>query len=116
MRAAVDEFVSAHNKTRMAALRFNRTAQLTIDPTAQEFWVQVDTSLTGTGAMDTVGAVVKLADENVSLAATRSVICFDSRGIATSAGSCQAANFQVVFSRGLYADTLTSTATGLMTR
>ncbi len=116
VRAAFDEFTAAHNKTRMAALRFNRTAELSIDVSAQSFWVQVDTSLAGTGVMDTVGAVVNLADDNVNLKATRSLLCFDSRGIATSVGSCQAANVAVLFSRGVHVDTLTSTATGLITR
>ena len=116
VRGAFDEFTAAHRKTRMAALRFNRTAQLSIDVSAQSFWVQVDTSLAGTGVMDTVGAVVRLTEDDVDLQATRSLVCFDSRGIATSVGSCQPANMVVVFSRGAYVDTLTSSATGLVIR
>ncbi len=116
-RGAVGEFVAAHNLARMVAIRSGRTSELRIDPGSGTFWVQVDSSLAGTGAMDTISNVVRLSDSNVSLSSTSSVLCFDERGIASSLGDCDATQSAVVtFTSGPEVDTLRRTALGLISR
>ena len=116
-RGAVDEFVAAHNLARTIAIRSGRTSELRIEPESGTFWVQVDSSLAGSGVMDTIGTVVRLSDSNVSLSSTRSVLCFDGRGIVSSAGDCDAAqDALVIFTRGPEADTIRRTALGVIPR
>ena len=116
-RGAAAEFVASHNLARAVAIRSGRTSELRIEPESGMFWVQVDSSLAGTGAMDTIGAVVHLSDLNVSVDSDRSVLCFDGRGIASSFGDCDAnQNAVVTFNRGLRADTLRRTALGVIPR
>ena len=116
-RAAVEKFVAVHNLARTVAIRSGRTSELRIEPDSGTFWVQVDSSLAGSGVMDTIGTVVRLSDSNVSLSSTRSVLCFDGRGIVSSAGDCDAAqDALVIFTRGPEADTIRRTALGVIPR
>ncbi len=116
-RGAVDEFVAAHNLARTIAIRSGRTSELRIEPESGTFWVQVDSSLAGTGAMDTIGTVVRLSDLRVSLNSSGLVLCFDGRGIASSFGDCDATqNAVITFTSGAKADTLRRTALGVIPR
>ncbi len=65
VRGAADQFISAHQKARTAAVRFGAIAELHIDASTERFWVQIDTTLTGSGVMDTIGAVVDLSEDQV---------------------------------------------------
>ncbi len=116
-RGAVNEFVAAHNLAQVVAIRSGRTSELRIEPESGTFWVQVDSSLAGTGAMDTIGTVVHRSDLGVSLSSSRAVLCFDGRGIASSLGDCDTSQDAVVtFTSGTEADTLWRTPLGVIPR
>lgn len=113
-----DMFVSTHSYAKSTAVRFGRMSELHIDATGDRYWIEVDTS--GTGVRDTVGGI-RTVDDPVGLASNRSLLCFDSRGLATtrttSAGlSCQAANANVVFSYDGLVDSVQTTALGKVLR
>ena len=116
VRRAADQFVSAHQKARTAALRYGRTSELHMAG-GTKFWIQVDTSLNGDGAYDTLGAVVDVSSERVAFASTASLLCFDLRGLVGSGGSCPADGAStLVFQRGNTVDSLATTAAGLLLR
>ena len=81
---SVDRLMIAHGLTRATAIRFGRVAELHIDAANKRFWVEVDTS--GTGVRDTVGLVNQL-DAALTVTSTRSLLCFDARGLATARGT-----------------------------
>ncbi|MGD2154150.1 MAG: GspH/FimT family pseudopilin [Gemmatimonadales bacterium] len=114
-RAAVDEFVSTHTLARSAAVRYGRTAELHIDASNARFWVEVDTASAG-GVKDTVGVVKYLDSMGVGVSSDRAVLCFDSRGLPTTRGSCEAADATLVFSSPGEADTVQITALGRVLR
>ena len=88
VRGAVNQFRSAHQKARTAAIRYGAVAELHMDASTDQFWVEIDTTLAGSGVMDTVGAVIDLSEIAVDLMATRSVVCFDARGLVATAVGC----------------------------
>ena len=117
VRGAVDQFISAHQKARTAAVRFGAVAELHIDASADQFWVQIDTTLAGSGGMDTIGAVVDLTEDHVDLRANRSLLCFDPRGVVANAAGCPSTGAAGVgFSRGSTSDTVRITASGMLFR
>ena len=114
-KGAADQFTSAHQKARTAAVRFGAVAELHIDATGDRFWVQIDTTADGSGVMDTIGKVVDLSDNGVDLRSTRSLLCFDPRGlIAGRAGCPTTGSLGIAFSRKSSSDTLAVTASGLL--
>jgi Tfp pilus assembly protein FimT len=116
-RGARDDFLSAHNLAKAMAVRSNRVAQLRIRTDTAMFWVQVDTTLAGSGSMDTIGTVFRLADANVVIQSDRSVLCFDARGIASSVPPCDATQSAlVVFTHENDADTVRRTVAGIIPR
>ena len=115
VRGAADQFVSAHQKARTAAVRFGAVAELHIDASADRFWVQIDTTLARSGVMDTIGAVVDLSEDQVDLRANRSLLCFDPRGlVATAAGCPSTGAVGVGFFRGSASDTTWVIASGML--
>ena len=112
-RSSVDRLTMAHGLTRATAVRFGRVAELHIDAANRKFWVEVDTS--GTGIRDTVGMLNQLADA-LAVTSTRSVLCFDSRGLATARGACEPADAIVTFSANGRTDTLQTTVLGMVLR
>ena len=115
VKGAADQFISAHQKARTAAVRFGAVAELHIDASTDRFWVQIDTTVSGSGVMDTIGQVVDLSEDEVDLRATRSLVCFDPRGLIASAAGCPTTGSLVIgFSRGSSSDTLVATASGLL--
>ncbi len=117
VKGAADRFTSAHQKARTAAVRFGAVAELHIDAPTDRFWVQIDTTVSGSGVMDTIGAVVDLGEDQVDLRATKSLLCFDPRGLVAAAAGCPttgSAGFG--FSRGSSSDTVWVTASGLLFR
>ncbi len=114
-RVAVDEFVTTHRLARSAAARYGRIAELHILPSSGRVWVEVDTS-GGAGIMDTIGLVKNIEGEGLNLSSNRQILCFDSRGLPTSRGSCQPADATLIFSAGGRADTVRITALGEVLR
>ena len=105
-RAAMDQFISAHALARSMAVRYGRLAALHIDPSADRYWIEVDTATGLTTAMDTVGRVRSLSEDGVDLASDRSVLCFDARGFPSTRDSCESPAATLVFSSAERSDTL----------
>ena len=110
---AVDRLAMAHGLARATAIRSGRVAELHIDAANTRFWVEVDTS--GTGIRDTVGLMTDLAGQ-VTMTSTRSLLCFDSRGLTTTRGACEAGDALVSFSLEGRTDTLRTTVLGKVLR
>lgn len=113
-RSAAAQFASAHFMARTAAMRYGRPAELHIDATNARFWVEADTLVAG-GARDTIGVVHGLSGR-LTMASTRSVVCFDRRGLAWTGGSCQPGDATVIFSGVGRSDTVTTTILGKLVR
>ena len=117
VRGAADQFISAHQKARTAAVRFGAIAELHIDASTDRFWVQIDTTLAGSGVMDTIGAVVDVSEDQVDVTANKSLLCFDPRGLVAVAAGCPTTGAAAIgFSRGSSSDTVTVTASGMLQR
>jgi prepilin-type N-terminal cleavage/methylation domain-containing protein len=114
--SAADQFVVVHNLTRATALRYGRIAQLHIDAPNKRFWVDVDTSANGTNQRATIANVRDVSENGLTMTSTRTLLCFDARGIPSTQGSCQPGDAQLIFSDGMRADTLVTTALGKMLR
>ncbi len=112
-QGAVDRLMTAHALTRATATRFGRTAELHLDAANVRFWIEVDTS--GTGIRDTVGLVHDLAGE-VTMSSDRSLLCFDSRGLATTLNTCESGDALVQFSFGDRTDSFQTTVWGQVER
>lgn len=116
VRGAVTAFMSAHSLTRATALRQGGVAELHIDATNDRFWVEVDTSVARSGVMDTVGFVVDLLDQRVTLSSTQTLLCFDGRGLTSTAAGCATSGATVSFTREDIVDTIQTTALGKILR
>ena len=114
--SAADQFVVAHSLTRSTALRYGRIAQLHVDATTQRFWVDVDTSANGIGQRATIANIRYVNDVGLHMASNRALLCFDARGIASIAGSCESGDLKVIFSDGVMADTVATTILGKVLR
>ena len=109
---AADEFVVAGQRARVVAVHTGRTAQVRIDE--NRIWVEADTTRARTGEKSVIGDVVDLADSGVTLESTVSSLCFDSRGIAPTRGSCAGSGGELEFSKGNSSKTVAVMATGFM--
>ncbi len=107
--------MSTHNLTRSIAVRHGRTAELHIDASAGRFWVEVDTGTTSV-VKDTVGVIKDLSTNDVSITSDRAILCFDSRGLPTTRGACDAADATLILTSGSRVDTLSITALGRVLR
>jgi prepilin-type N-terminal cleavage/methylation domain-containing protein len=114
-RTAAALFASAHFMARSTAMRYGRQAELHIDATNALFYVVVDTTLYG-GKQDTIGPVHRITDGNLTMSSTRSVLCFDRRGLALTGGSCQGGDATVIFTTVGRADTVITTVLGKVMR
>lgn len=114
--SAADQFVVVHSLTRSTALRYGRIAQLHVDATGQRFWVDVDTSANGIGQRATIANIRYVNDAGLEMATNRTLLCFDARGIASTAGSCESGDVKVIFSDGVMADTVSTTILGKVLR
>ncbi len=105
--------ISTLSLARATAIRYGRPAVLRIDASGDRVWVEVDTSVAGTGARrDTLGIFNLNADLAVDLQSDRSTLCFTSRGIGTTNGICPVAGARIVLSLADQADTLNVSALG----
>lgn len=114
--SAADQFVLTHSLSRSTALRYGRVAQLHIDASTRRFWVDVDTSANGIGQRATIANVRDVSGSGLTMTSTRTLLCFDARGIASTTGSCEAGDAKVIFSDGATADTVTTTILGKVLR
>ena len=115
-RHAADEFRATHALARSIAIRNGRVTELRMDATNGRFWVEIDTSAARIGVTDTIGVVKDVSVNNVTMTSTHSYVCFDGRGLATTAFNCPSGAATVVFSRGARADTVDLTALGKVLR
>jgi len=113
-RTATDEFRLAHSLARSTALRYGRVAELHIDAANAQFWVEVDTS--GTGVRDTVGFLHKPGNGKLTMKSTRSLLCFDARGLATTRAACESADATIVFAMAGRTNTVQITPLGKVLR
>jgi prepilin-type N-terminal cleavage/methylation domain-containing protein len=111
-----DQFVQAHSLTKSTALRYGRVAQLHIDAPGKRFWIDVDTSANGIGQRATIANVRDVSGNGLQMTSTRALLCFDARGIASTSGTCEPGDAQVIFADGLMRDTVTTTALGKVLR
>ncbi len=112
-RAARDDMTFVHDLTRTTAIQHGTIAELHIDSDAARYWIQVEAS--GIGVYDTV-AIRDLSADRVAITSNRSLLCFDARGLATSRGACEAPSATIAFSAAGRADTLRTSATGMILR
>ena len=111
-----DQFVLTHSLTKSTAIRYGRVAQLHIDAPGKRFWIDVDTSANGLGQRAIIADVRDVGGTGVQITSTRALLCFDARGIASTLGTCQSGDAQVVFADGVMRDTVTTTTLGKVLR
>ena len=116
VRHGADEFVAAHSLAKAVALRYGSVAEIHIDAAGARFWVEVDTSVNRTRAMERIGTVSYMSDDGVTLTSTKAKLCFDGRGLATPILGCPPGNAKLVFSSGEYADSVVTTELGTVLR
>ena len=114
-RSAVNQFVSAHRLARATAIRYGRVAELHIDAASARFWIEVDTSQAG-GVTDTIRTIRDVGDSPFVMTSDRSLVCFDGRGLATTAGGCEAGDVTVTFSLAGRTDTVSVSSLGKVLR
>jgi Tfp pilus assembly protein FimT len=114
--AAAAQFTTAHAMARATAVRYSRASELHIDPDNGWFYVVVDTTLAGTGPKDTVGAIHRVGASDLTMTSTRTLLCFDRRGLASTTGACQAGDATVTFVSDGKADTVLTTTLGKILR
>ena len=115
LQSAGAELTTAHFLARTSAMRYGRPAELHIDAPNGRFWVQVDTSIAG-GTSDTVGAIHRMSSAGITVTSTRAILCFDRRGLAYTAGTCEAPDATITFSLAGRTDTVRTTAIGKIVR
>ena len=116
VRGAVTAFMSAHSLTRATAIRAGGVAELHIDATNDRFWIEVDTTLAGSGVMDTIGNVVDVGGQGLTLSSTQSLLCFEGRGMPSTASGCATTGVTISFSYDNVADTILITTLGKILR
>jgi prepilin-type N-terminal cleavage/methylation domain-containing protein len=114
--SAADQLVLAHSMARSTALRYGRVAQLHVDASTVTFWVDVDTSANNVGQRATISTVRNLSGSGLTMYTNRSLLCFDSRGLAATTGGCQAGNFTITFKDADKSAVVTSTTLGKVVR
>lgn len=110
-RAVVNEFMAGHALARATAVRYGRVAEFHVDPAGKRYWIAVDTSAVG-GVLDTIGPVRVIEHPSMTMSSNRMLLCFDARGLATTAGDCEEGNATVTFAFPDYTKTLEMTLLG----
>ena len=114
--SAADQVVLAHSLARATAVRYGRVARLNLDPTNLRFWVEVDTSATGTGLLQRIGGMQTLNTTGLTMSATRTLLCFDGRGFGTTRGGCSGIADTITIALGSRSTTVTITSLGKVLR
>src|ERR1041385_1542459 len=111
LQQAKGELTTAHFLARTSAMRYGRPAALRIDAPNARFWVEVDTSLAG-GRKDTVGVVHRMTEDGLTMTTTRSVLCFDRRGLGYAGGTCESPDALITFTMSGRTDTVLTSLSG----
>ena len=98
--------VSNISLARTAAIRFGRLAVLQVDSEGDRIWVEVDTTLAGSGARDTLAMAYLRQELGVDLKSTRTGVCFNGRGIGTISSECPRPGAAIILARDGRADTV----------
>ena len=98
--------ISSISLARTAAIRFGRPAVLRLDSQSDRIWVEVDTTLAGGGAKDTLNLIHLGQVLGVDLQSNRTGVCFNGRGIGTTGTDCPRAGGTIILSTGGRADTV----------
>jgi len=98
--------ISTISLAKAAAVRFGRPAVLHIDVYRDEMWVEVDTTVAGTGAVDTLGFFSFAEQLDVDLKSNRATLCFNGRGIGVTRAACPDAGAAIIVSLHSKADTV----------
>jgi len=114
--SVADQFALTHSLSRSTAVRYARIAQLHIDAPGKRFWVDVDTSADGSGQRATIAYVRDVSTSGLTMTSTRTLLCFDARGLPSTSGSCEAGDAHVVFADGAMADSVVTTTLGKILR
>jgi len=114
-RSVVNEFIAAQSLATATAVRRGRVAELHIDAAARRYWIEVDTSTAG-GVIDTIGPVRQIQDPTASMSSTRTLLCYDAQGLATTVGACEEGDATVTFSFPGYSRTVEMTLLGKLLR
>ena len=120
---AADRLARASELARASAVRFGRDAQLRVNTTTKQFWVQVDTTVNLTGVMDTIGPVQSFSESRVGLslaldgvAASSAVLCFDTGGLRSTRSPCDSGAAAIAFDLASHVDTVQFTSLGKVLR
>jgi len=120
---AADRLARAAELARASAVRFGRDAQLRVDTTTKQFWVQVDTTVNLTGVMDTIGPIQNFSSSRVGLSlavngtpASSAVLCFDTGGLRSTRSPCDPGAAAAVFAMASHVDTVQFTSLGKVLR
>ncbi len=98
--------VSNLSLARATAMRFGRPAVVRLDPYRERIWIEVDTTVAGTGVVDSLGYFDFAHDLQVNLESNRPTLCFDGRGVGTTTAACPQAGAIIVLSLAGKADTV----------
>lgn len=112
VRSAADRFAQTYALTRSTAARFGTIAELHIDRSGARFWIQVGR---GSEAVDTLRMVDDLG-RGVELVPGWTVLCFDARGLPTTAGACESPSGRIEFRSPTVSESLTITPLGKILR
>lgn len=110
VRGAMDAVAAMHAVAKNAAVQRGRTTRLIVLSSSAKMLV-VASKVSGTG-LDTVGRVEDLAGRfGVTLSSTRDTVVISPRGIGLDPGSTQ-----ITISKGTFADTVSISRAGRLTR
>jgi hypothetical protein len=112
VRGASDRYRAKHMLARSVAVRLGRTTRLRVETSARKVWIEVERSAT---KRDTIGDIEYL-DSGIGFTSTRSILCFDARGLAKTTSPCEAADVTVAFSLAGRADTVRASTMGRIIR
>jgi len=98
--------IGAISLAKAAAVRFGRPSVLRLDSSRDRVWVEVDTTLAGTGRLDTLGYFSFREELKVDLKTNRTALCFDGRGIGTTRTACPQAGAVIIVALNQSADTV----------
>jgi hypothetical protein len=80
------------------------------------YWVDVDTSGSGIGQRAIVWYQRDASLPGLTMTSNRTLVCFDSRGMVSTADGCQGGDIEVVFALSGHADTVRTTTFGKVLR
>jgi hypothetical protein len=105
--------VSSLSLARAMAMRYGRPAVLHIDSENDWLWVEVDTTLAGSGAaVDSFGFFSFREGLQTDLDSNRATFCFNGRGVGTTGAACPQAGGVILLSLKDQVDTVTVSPVG----